>query len=158
MVLDHKRWMATLSTIGCIILSALPLPTAAQEFTPLDKVIASENSDWNTMYIFQRCAAIHSAAVQRMQDSGRTDVAQIIDEQSSAVKLWVILTLKQAEKLGVADKQEDFTRRTTEMINVYNKIMEENYTLTGHAVSEEINGDLTTCVNLANAMTEMKSK
>ena len=132
-------------TVFSMIFSALALPSKAQEFTPLDKVIVSENSDWNTMYVFQRCAAVHSAIVHRMASSGRNDVVQLIEGHELIIKYWVNLIVKQAEKLGVSDMQDDLTKRTIEMTDVYSKLMDESYTLTGNAVSGTFKDDLRTC-------------
>lgn len=147
-MLVHRVWLVALFGVCCLLLSVAPLPTEAQDFKPLDEVIASENSDWNTLYVFQRCAAVHSAAAYRLKNSGRNDVAQLIDTNENSSEFFLSFVLLKAEELKVSDELEDLMNRTSKMMIIYLDVMDNNYTLTGSAFSGFFMDDLTTCNEL----------
>jgi hypothetical protein len=147
-MLFHRVWLVALFGVCCLLLSVAPLPTEAQDFKPLDEVIASENSDWNTLYVFQRCAAIHSAAAYRLKNSGRNDVAQLIDASETSSEFWLSFVMQKAEQLNVSGELENLLNRTSQMMIVYLDVMEKNYTLTGSAFYGFFIEDLNTCNEL----------
>ena len=118
---------------------------SAQELKPLNEVIIQEKSDWNTLYIIQRCLAVNISISRRMKGSGRSDLEKALANYSKNIQAFTMQLLVQAEILGVSEKLNDLTNQIEKLRNIYDIMLDENYTLTGNSLSQTVMNDVVQC-------------
>ena len=118
---------------------------SAQELKPLNEVIIQEKSGWNTLYIIQRCLAVNISISRRMKGSGRSDLEKALANYSKNIQAFTMQLLVQAEILGVSEKLNDLTNQIEKLRNIYDIMLDENYTLTGNSLSQTVMNDVVQC-------------
>ena len=118
---------------------------SAQELKPLNEVIIQEKSDWNTLYIIQRCLAVNISISRRMKGSGRSDLEKALANYRKNIQAFTMQLVVNAEILGVSEKLNDLTDRIEKLRNIYDVMLDENYTLTGNSLSQTVMNDVIQC-------------
>jgi len=127
--------------------------SAEEKMRPLSEVIEQEQSKHMFNYVFQRCSALMMEMAQRTgRGESREGSEELIQFMTQGYETFASMSANLISDIKERP-QDQRTKSVTETLDVILKLhkkyfnsMEDHYVLTGNSISDEVQQDLTICV------------
>ena len=127
--------------------------SADEKMRPLSEVIEQEQSNHIFNYVFQRCSALMMEMAQRAERSESRDGSEeLIQFMTQGYEKFATMSANLISAIKERP-QDQMTKSFNETLDVILKLhkkyfnsMEDHYVLTGNSLSDEVQEDLTICV------------
>ena len=139
------------SLILIILMIQVPIISSAEvRMKPLAEVIGAENSVQNMIYVSERCAAVYATVANRMKNSGRNDVASLVQTLEDSMINFVSMALLAADEAGMNETYtlDTVGKEVVDIMELYIAETNKNWAATGNAIEGIIKEDMLICKSI----------